>query len=275
LTQQPAELKLSLSHRSLPVNRMRSLPRWAVLAFVAVAAATLRADSDPNGGGGQPPPRDGHEFHFVRLAYTDVGFGRRQTWLTDWPEAEMHLIGGLRRLSRIDVSEENRYLTLRDEHLFEYPLLYAVEVGYWYLDDVEAERLRDYLLRGGTLVVDDFHGTAEWANFMESMRKVFPDRTVVDIPDTDPLFNIVHELDDRIQIPSIGVLFRGVTYERDGYTPHWRGIYDDQGRLMVIINFNMDLGDAWEHADTPEYALQYTNLAYKYAVNYVVYAMTH
>lgn len=258
------------------MGRIRYPPLWVFLTLAVVAATALRATSDPFGAaGGSPPPTDGHEFHFVRLAYSDVGFGRRQMWLTDWPDAETHLIGGLRRLSRIDVSEEHRYLAIRDQALFDYPLLYAVEVGYWSLDDIEAARLRDYLLRGGTLVVDDFHGSAEWANFMHGMRKVFPDRTVVDIPDDDPLFHIVHDLDERIQIPSIGVLFRGVTYERDGVTPHWRGIYDDAGRLMVIINFNMDLGDAWEHADTPEYALQYTNLAYKYAVNYIVYAMTH
>jgi hypothetical protein len=254
---------------------MRPAPRWILLVVIAATAAALRADSDIAPGAGAPPPSDGREFHFVRLAYADVQYRGRQKWLTDWPEAEQHLIGGLTRLSRIDVAEENRYLAIRDPNLFDYPLLYAVEVGSWSLDDVEAGRLRDYLLRGGTLVVDDFHGTAEWATFMQSMSKVFPDRTVIEIPESDPLFHIVHDLNDRVQIPSIGVLYRGVTYEYDGYEPHWRGIYDDEGRLMVIINFNMDLGDAWEHADTPEYALQYTNLAYKYAVNYVVYAMTH
>jgi Domain of unknown function (DUF4159) len=254
---------------------MRLPSRWILLTLIASATAVLHADSYLDGAGSPTPPNDGREFHFVRLAYADAGYGRRQAWLTDWPEAEQHLIGGLQRLSRIDVSEENRYMSIRDPSLYDNPLLYAVEVGYWSLDDQEAARLRDYLLRGGTLVVDDFHGTAEWASFMQSMSKVFPDRTVVEIPENDPLFHIVHDLNDRVQIPSIGVLYRGVTYERDGYDPHWRGIYDDEGRLMVIINFNMDLGDAWEHADTPEYALQYTNLAYKYAVNYIVYSMTH
>jgi len=254
---------------------MRLPFRWILLTVIATATAVLHADSYLDSAGSPVPANDGREFHFVRLAYADAGYGRRQAWLTDWPEAEQHLIGGLQRLSRIDVSEENRYMAIRDPSLYDNPLLYAVEVGYWSLDDQEAARLRDYLLRGGTLVVDDFHGTAEWASFMQSMSKVFPDRTVVEIPETDPLFHIVHDLNDRVQIPSIGVLYRGVTYERDGYDPHWRGIYDDEGRLMVIINFNMDLGDAWEHADTPEYALQYTNLAYKYAVNYIVYSMTH
>jgi len=93
-------------------------PRWVLVVLLAIAATTLRADSDPSGGAGAPPPNDGHEFHFVRLAYADVGFGRRQMWLTDWPEAETHLIGGLRRLSRIDVSEEHRYLAIRDPSLF-------------------------------------------------------------------------------------------------------------------------------------------------------------
>ncbi len=242
--------------------------------MIAVAAAALRADSDMNQGGA-PAPNDGREFHFVRLAYADNQYRGRQKWLTDYPEAEQHLIGGLQRLSRIDVSEQNRFLAIKDQSLYDYPLLYAVEVGSWSLDDTEAARLRDYLLRGGTLVVDDFHGTLEWATFMQSMTKVFPERTVVEIPESDPLFHIVHDLNDRVQIPSIGVLFRGTTYEYDGFQPHWRGIYDDEGRLMVIINFNMDLGDAWEHADSPEYALQYTNLAYKYAVNYIIYSMTH
>ncbi len=242
--------------------------------MIAVAAAALRADSDMNQGGA-PAPNDGREFHFVRLAYADNQYRGRQKWLTDYPEAEQHLIGGLQRLSRIDVSEQNRFLAIKDQSLYDYPLLYAVEVGSWSLDDTEAARLRDYLLRGGTLVVDDFHGTLEWATFMQSITKVFPERTVVEIPESDPLFHIVHDLNDRVQIPSIGVLFRGTTYEYDGFQPHWRGIYDDEGRLMVIINFNMDLGDAWEHADSPEYALQYTNLAYKYAVNYIIYSMTH
>jgi hypothetical protein len=253
---------------------MRLPARWILLGLIAVAAAALRADSDMNQGGA-PAPNDGREFHFVRLAYADNQYRGRQKWLTDYPEAEQHLIGGLQRLSRIDVSEQNRFLAIKDQSLYDYPLLYAVEVGSWSLDDTEAARLRDYLLRGGTLVVDDFHGTLEWATFMQSMTKVFPERTVVEIPESDPLFHIVHDLNDRVQIPSIGVLFRGTTYEYDGFQPHWRGIYDDEGRLMVIINFNMDLGDAWEHADSPEYALQYTNLAYKYAVNYIIYSMTH
>jgi hypothetical protein len=131
------------------------------------------------------------------------------------------------------------------------------------------------LLRGGFLMVDDFHGSYEWEGFLQSMRRVFPDRPVVDIPVDDSVFHLLYDLDNSVQIPGIGAASRGTTYERDGVVPKWRGIYDDRGRLMVVINFNMDLGDAWEHADVPQYALTYTAQAYKYAINYMLYAMTH
>ena len=220
------------------------------------------------------------EFQFVRLAYSanrygGGGWGRRQAWQTDYPDAEHHFARGIDRLTRIDVAESGRILTPLDEELFDYPWIYAVEVGYWYLNDQEAGRLRDYLLRGGFLMVDDFHGTWEWAAFVASMEKVFPDRPIVDIPEHDEAFHVHYDLDQRIQIPSRMYSYTGVTWEKDGYTPHWRGIYDDDGRLMVAINFNMDIGDAWEHADWPDYPENMTALAYRFGINYVIYAMTH
>jgi hypothetical protein len=248
---------------------------WTLRAVAGIAmigmALTATSSTPPYKG-----PQSA-EFHFVRLIYSDnaLRFGGRERWLTDWPDAEQHLLGGVRRLTRIDTDQEGRYLSIMDESLFDYPWLYAVEVGAWLLSDEEAARLRDYLLRGGFLVVDDFHGSREWAGFTESMHRVFPDRAIVDIPINDPVFHVAFDLDEQVQIPGIQSVYSGLTYERDGYTPHWRGIYDDNGRLMVVINFNMDLGDAWEHADAPEYALLYTTRAYKYAINYILYAMTH
>jgi hypothetical protein len=247
-----------------------------LIAFLALLAAALTAGSSSQPETSQAGASDA-EFHFVRLAYTSTGlqFGRRERWLTDWPDAEHYLLGGVRRLTRIDAAEEGRYLSIMDDSLYDYPWLYAVEVGGWSLNEMEAARLRDYLLRGGFLMVDDFHGSLEWAGFVESMRRVFPDRTIVDVPTSDPIFHVAYDLNERTQIPGIQFVYSGVPYERDGFEPQWRGIYDDQGRLMVIINFNMDLGDAWEHADVREYALQYTTRAYQYAINYILYAMTH
>lgn len=220
------------------------------------------------------------EFFFTRLAYTDYGGGRRRwgggSWTTDWPDAEYHFMQGMQRLTGLDAAHGGRYVSPMDDELFEYPWIYAVEVGNWVLDETEAERMREYLLRGGFLMVDDFHGGYEWAAFVDSMRRVFPERPIIEIPESDEVLHVLYDLDQRIQIPGIRAAANGYTYERaDGRVPYWRGIYDDEQRLMVAINFNMDLGDAWEHADDPRYPEPMTALAYRFGINYVIYAMTH
>ena len=221
------------------------------------------------------------EFQFVRLAYSSNGYsrggrwGRREMWRTDWPDAEHHFVRGIDRLTRVATADKGRILTALDKEIFDYPWIYAVEVGNWYLNEQEAARLRDYLLRGGFLMVDDFHGSYEWSAFVASMERVFPDRPIIDIPENDEAFHVIYDLDHRIQIPSRMFIYSGVTWEKGGITPHWRGIYDDDGRLMVAINFNMDIGDAWEHADWPDYPENMTALAYRFGINYLVYAMTH
>ena len=167
-------------------------------------------------------------------------------------------------------------LRVTDDAIFDYPWLYAVEVGRWYLDDTEAARLREYLLRGGFLMVDDFHGTSNGRASSESMQRVFPDRPIVEIAERRrSVPRALRPRTNGFKSPGSRRSCPADTYEQDGVTPHWRGIYDDDGRLMVAINFNMDLGDAWEHADDPRYPEPMTTLAYRFAVNYVVYAMTH
>ena len=254
---------------------------WSIV-LIAVAIACGPADGQ-EGSGERSDPRlkreSPGEFQFVRLAYSSNSYSRqwrgRQPWQTDWPDAEHHFVRGIDRLTRVATAEKGRILTPLDEEIYDYPWLYAVEVGNWFLNDNEAARLRDYLLRGGFLMVDDFHGSWEWSAFMSSMEKVFPDRPVVDIPADDAAFHVIYDLDHRIQIPSRMFIYSGVTYEKGGVTPHWRGIYDDDGRLMVSINFNMDIGDAWEHADWPDYPENMTALAYRFGINYLIYAMTH
>jgi len=183
---------------------------------------------------------------------------------------------GVRRLTRLHTRSVEGVVELDgSDEIYNWPWLYAVEVGNWYLDYEEAAQLRDYLLRGGFLMVDDFHGTWEWEAFLDSMQRVFPDRPIVEIPDDDPIFNVVYDLDERFQVPGIQYFTSGRTYERDGYIPHWRGIYDDDGRVMVAICWNMDLGDAWEWADDPRYPEPWASMAYRIGVNYIVYAMTH
>jgi len=220
------------------------------------------------------------EFHFARLAFGVNGrqfsSSRGEPWLRDWPEAEFHFLQGVRRMTRLSAEGDSRQVSLTNDALFDYPVIYAVKVGYWFLSNQEIERLREYLLRGGFLIVDDFHGPIEWAQFAVSMRKVFPGRAIVDIPDEDEIFHVHYDLDDRQQIPGINSIYSGVSWEHPlGVPEYWRGIYDDHGRIMVAINFNMDLGDAWEHADDAIYPEPLTALAYRIGINYLIYAMTH
>ena len=237
------------------------------------------------------PPKP--EFRLARMAYSDGYLGNRGgAWRTDAPEAEFHLSGGIRRLTRIDtidpgprVSWDN-VLPVRpggplapdEEDLFNYPFYYGVEVGRWHLSDEEAAHLREYLLRGGFLMVDDFHGDEQWEEFWESMQRVFPDREWKPIPENHEILHVLYDLDMKTQIPGSAALMRGRTCEwceEGGAEPHWRGIFDDKGRVMVVMNFNMDMGDAWELADEPDYPQPYTALAYRFAVSYALYAMTH
>jgi hypothetical protein len=262
--------------------RYTSAVKALVVLILATCGQVATAQEVP-----PTPPLPSAEFQFTRLVYGSGGrdFGCpdwRQRWAIDCPDAEFHFMRGLNRLTRIDGANVSRYngdggrrIRLNDDELFNYPWLYAVEVGGWYLSDLEAARLREYLLRGGFLMVDDFHGSRQWAGFIASMTRVFPDRPVLEIPANDEVLHVLYDLDQRVQIHGIRVLYSGQTWEEDGFDPHWRGIYDDSGRLMVAINFNMDLGDAWEHADTPEYPEPMTALAYRFAVNYVIYAITH
>ena len=145
------------------------------------------------------------------------------------------------------------------DDVFNWPWLYAVEVGHWDLTDAQAAKLREYLLRGGFLMVDDFHGSEEWSVFVdEHATRVVPDRPIVDITDRGPIFHIYRDLTDRVQIPGAQFLRTGRTYEDDGVEPHWRAIYDDKGRIMVGICHDMDLGDSVEHADDPAYPEKYS-----------------
>ena len=222
-----------------------------------------------------------HEWTRARLHYTShrgvhiPGNGFNQ-WTVDYPRSDRHLLEGIRRLTRIDSRSVEQVVDLDgDDDVYNWPSLYAVEVGHWNLSDAEAVQLREFLLRGGFFMVDDFHGTVEWGNFIEGMNKVFPDRKIVDLDNKDPIFHVIYDLDDRYQVPGLQYVYTHSFFEYDGYQAKWRGIYDDKGRVMVAICHNMDLGDAWEHSDNPVYPERFAALAYRIAVNYFVYDLTH
>jgi hypothetical protein len=225
---------------------------------------------------GPPREADRREFHFTRAAYSGyLGyFGR--SWATDYPKADRQFLIGVRRLlSHLDASERENPVRLDDPELRLYPFLYAVEVGHMALSEAEVEGLRRYLLAGGFLVVDDFWGSREWDHFETEIRRVLPGCRIVDLPLDHPLFSAFYDVRELLQVPNVYNGMHGITSERDGYTPFCRGIYDDKGRLMVVINANTDLGDAWEWAEVPEYPLKYSTFAFQMGVNFIVYGMSH
>jgi hypothetical protein len=238
-----------------------------------------------------PDYQEKTEFAFARLMYPpaptarfDRSGSRRggtawklgySSWTQDYPRADRHFVRAVRRLTRLHVRSVEQPVDLDDGDQFDYPWLYAVRPGEWKLSDDQAKALREYLLRGGFFMADDFWGSDEWAVFMASLRKVFPDRTPVELPNNDQIFHTVYDLDDRYQVPGAWGLYSGRPYQNDGAVPYWRGIYDDKGRLMVAIVMNSDLGDSWEFADDPDYPEKYSALGIRTGVNYIVYAMTH
>ena len=232
-----------------------------------------------------PDYQEKTEWVFARLMYPpgeNNGYRGRDRdwhegvslWTQDYPRADRHFSLAVRRLTRIHVRSAEQPVNLEDgDDVYNWPWLYAVQVGEWGLTDGQAKVLRDYLLRGGFFLADDFHGTLEWEVFSASMRKVFPDREIVEIPSNDAIFHTVYDLNDRYQIPGAEHLRLG--YKSDGKGAHWKAIYDDKGRIMVAASYNSDLGDSWEWADSPRYPEPFSDLGIRIGVNYVVYAMTH
>jgi len=253
----------------------------------------------------QVPASEPSEFYFTRLIYTENdlrggGFGRRNGtmenpgpykcpefgggnffppqgwgWATDTPGSDCKLMGAIHRMTGQSVYPNPNYMEILNPNLFKYPYAYMVEPGQMYLNEKEAARLREYLLRGGFLHLDDFWGTRESANVGDQLRKIFPDREIKELPLNHPVFHSFFEIPEVLQVPNQGNGCRGgSTSEQDGYEAHVLGISDDRGRLMVVITQNSDLGDAWEYMDLACYPQKYTGYALRMGVNLMIYAIT-
>lgn len=220
------------------------------------------------------------EFYWSRLQYNTVygGGGFRSAfggWAQDFPKADNDCLIVLRRLTRINSPSSLNVADLDSDTLFDYPWIYAINVENWTFTEEEAKRLHDYLLKGGFLMVDHFHGTQDWERFMAGMRQVLPDYPVEDLRDEDEIYHVLYDIKEKFQIPGEQYVSSGITYEKDGYVPKWRAIRDEHGRIMVAICANMHLGDAWEHADEAEYPEKFSGLAFRIVLNYITYSMTH
>jgi len=197
-------------------------------------------------------------------------------WTIDYPRSDRHLALAIRRLTRIDGKSVEQPINVEeDDDVFNYPWLYAVEVGHWELNDRQIAKLREFFDRGGFFMCDDFHGSDEWNVFVASFKKIFPERQIVDIDSKDAIFHTVFDLDERYQVPGMQFTQSGRIYEKDGVIPEFRAVYDDHGRIIAAICHNMDLGDSWENADEPIYPQKYSALGLRLGINYIVYSMTH
>jgi hypothetical protein len=240
-----------------------------------------------------PDYKEPHEWVWARLRYGGgggFGFGGGGfrggrggrgggAWSTDYPKGDRILVAGLKRLTLLDTRSVEQTIDLdSSDDIYNWPFLYAVEVGRWSLDNEEAKQLREFIDRGGFFMVDDFHCDGEWASFMDSFQLVYGPDEVVDIPEGDPINNAVFNLNPRKQIP-------GAQYNRSGSmdecggrsdgAPHWRGVYDKKQRLVAVMVHNSDLGDAIEYADVPWYPQEFAQAAFQVLSNYVVYDLTH
>ncbi len=232
-------------------------------------------------------PKFKHDvFTFARVQYASYGRwgwgGRRGGWATDYPDAELNLAFRLQQMTSMKVNPDSVVVNLEQEDLNNYPFLYFVEPGSLSFQDKEIGTFRNYLLNGGFAMFDDFWGVHEWDNLYYELKRVFPDREPIDLPIEHPIFHLVFDLKEKPQIPSINhaIRYRGthVTWEReDAKTVHYRGIFDDKGRMMVIICQNTDLGDGWEREGESEYYFREfaEKKAYPMGINIIFYAMTH
>jgi hypothetical protein len=223
-------------------------------------------------------PATNYEFLFARLAHYSPGFELSkdgQAWPTDYPKADRQFLQGLLRYTAIQGRRQEFVVRPSADELYTVPFIYAVEVGYMQLSEDDARKLRQYLLRGGFLMVDDFHGTREWNNFATQMKKVFPEREIEDVDVSEPIFHCFFDIKELHELPGLQYLYSGRIFEKDGKAPRFAAIYDDNRRIMVMINHNVDMGDAWEWADLPQYPARYTTQAYRLGVNYIVYALSH
>jgi hypothetical protein len=226
---------------------------------------------------GEVEPAARHSFYFTRVAYSS-GWGRRGrggSWATDAPKSDRQFLIVFRRLLGIDSYDCEHFLRLDDPSIRKFPFLYALEVGAMGLSEPEVKNLRDYLLAGGFLMVDDFWGDGQWSNFEYEIRQVLPEYDIVELPLDHPIFRTFYEIKEILQVPNVGNARAGWTSECGPCQPQVLGILDDKGRVMVVINWNTDIGDAWEWAEQPFYPLKYSTFAYQMGVNFIVYAMSH
>lgn len=269
------------------------LVTWVLLAVTAgLTPVSVHADERPDRKGTPdwdlPTGFEPDVFVFRRIKYRSArsyGPWRFDKWAIDFPDAEINLAYRLQQLTSVRAHPDGAVVSLQDPSLFDSPFIYIVEPGDLLLEEEEVRRLKDYLLNGGFLMVDDFWGDREWFNFRDQIQRVFPGREIVDLSLDHPIFHCVFDLKALPQVPNVRTghysQWTGITWEEDkmpgAKDPHYRAIFDDRGRIMVMICHNTDNGDGWEQEGASEYFFKEFSekQSYPLGINILFYALTH
>jgi hypothetical protein len=271
-----------------------SLGQALVVSEFSIAGDRERVERQRRGGGRgfgiRPAIAEDFDglYQFCRVAFRGNRAGDGGGWGVDYPRADINMSIRLSELTKTHVSfsapETPNHVVVRltDETLFQCPMVMMTEVGAAYLDNAEAEALRTYVMKGGFVWADDFWGEYAWQAWMDQLGKALPhaEFPVRDLPKDHPLFRALFDIGGVPQIASIGFWWGsgGGTSERgpDSAVPHARGIFDADGRMMVLMTHNTDIGDSWEEeASNPQYFYEFSTKGYAFGINAIVYAMTH
>jgi hypothetical protein len=249
---------------------LRSRATRFLLAAALLAAGTWRVRAQ------EDLPQSESRFTMARIRYAvpsfrwwgPIGAGNGPPWSHDWPKSEDNLMKIMAEVTRLDVNPGGHLTSFESEDVFRYPIAYLCEVGYLQLSDQEVHNMREYLLRGGFLIVDDFRGEQALENFRAEMELVFPGHSLEELPRTHPIFNCFYDISNVYPPPH-------PVYSRMSLNPKYFGISDDKGRLMMVVDYDNDISEYWEWSADPFQPIAETNEAFKYGVNYVMYALMH
>jgi hypothetical protein len=221
----------------------------------------------------QELPHEASRFSMARIRFTyppsfdwpgAIGDSNGPPWSHDWPRSEENIMKIMAEVTKLDVNPGSHITTFETDDCFQYPIAYLCEVGYMKLSAKEAHNMKEYLLRGGFLIVDDFRGN-DMDNFTAQLSVVFPERHLEVLPRTDPIFTCFYDVSNIAVEPPYST----------GYRPQYLGMRDDHGRLMMVVDYNNDISEYWEWSADPYFKIEDTNEAFKYGVNYIIYALTH
>lgn len=250
---------------------------WLLLAGALAAGVPLVLDGQGRRRGEEsgmdqlPNVSYDGRFTFVRIRYAtggEFGFRRRDPeWRHDYPRAEINFTKILGELSTVRTRDDGSVvLALDDPELFRYPVAYLTEPGHWGPTDAEAAALRDWIQKGGFLILDDFDGR-DWINMEAQMRRVLPEARLQLIPEAHPVFDSFYRIRD----------FSGYIHPYSQNPSEFWGVFegnDPAGRLLVAVNYRADIAEYWEFSDQGYFPIDLSNESYKLGVNYIVYALT-